>query len=407
MGEPALQWRPLQLKLFSPAHHVDSGGSAAGHGPDMSATPPPLTLRDAFERYRLPRMRKQKAAASTLVAIRQTVTLFERFANDLSNELVAYLIDREPAEWARIVAESVGLVSGSGITSTTSHAQSGQVWDFRQVQNITDDVLESFVDWATASGYSASTVNKHLRNLRAIFRAIGPRETGNPRGRNLIGTVPSVPSEPEERASPKPLTLERLSALYDACRLMEWPAHSAAPASLVWQVYLLLLLTHGYRVEDGRSIRGEHLHLAARCPDPNSPSTNAAGWIDYAPAKTRKHGRRTVLPLHPVVRAHIDRLLAYRGGVLPAYRLLVEMRGRVSTRLAAWHRLRAAAGCEGVDLADFRKTANNAHNATVPGIGEHVLGHAPRGTNATWYTRVEADLIRAMAEFPLIPNGAR
>ena len=136
---------------------------------------------------------------------------------------------------------------------------------------------------------------------------------------------------------------------------------------------------------------------ASRCHYPT-------GWIRYTPAKQRRH-RPTPLVL-PLVApaAKLLRQLYDRPQRLSSPAVFPWPLSRKSLD-AQWDRLTDAAGIRtyaGLDRLAIKHLRSNAatwHESTTPGIGPHVLGHAPRGVTAGHYTQTIPQLVRHFEKF--------
>jgi len=270
------------------------------------------------------------------------------------------------------------------------------------VVEITDATLDEFASRFLADGATTGNLKKVWTNLRHIFRRLSRREIGNPRGlphgTQLLEWVPYLEVVADEPPPPRVMTdPETWSRIYRAARIAAHPQRAQQPAPLVWRAAFVVWANYGLRRSDLVALEwDEHVKFDARCPDPRIDLDNPHGWLVFIPWKTRrKKPQPLMLPLNEITRRHLEAIRGPRSKVF-------QLSARPAT-LHNWRRkIQAVAGIEDpYTFKDFRATCNVAWNRLSRGLGEHVLGHAPRGVNQTHYFRALADLV----EFaPLLPQ---
>lgn len=255
---------------------------------------------------------------------------------------------------------------------------------------VTDAHLLAFRAWLEAAGLAPSTVAKTWRNLRAVFRRLGPRETGNPQGLGLLAACPAFTVPRVQAPRVRILTPAELGGLGQACDVATWP-RSRATAAAAWRALLAVLFVHGLRIGDAVALPPA---AVVRVPElPEQPGlANPSGWLFV---DQRKTGKRYWLPLLPETRGHLDALAR------PDAPYLFPFGGRYDggSFKRAWAEIRERAGLRGLKLHALRATSNMAWEAIRPGLGAWVLGHAQAGINARYYTERTRELVDASGQF--------
>lgn len=318
------------------------------------------TLRDAFESYLLPELDVEQA---TVRQYRRAVALWCDFEADRRVKL------------GKISPDDTGTI-------------------YTCVTDIDDPMLAEFSEWLYLKGMTASTCNKQWRFLRPIFRKLSPRVEKNPRGLGIIDQIPYFPSRRESKPRKLTVPLERLDKLYRGAADMTWPRHDELPPAAAWRALLVLLYNFGPRPwSDGARLPMASIVLQPECPDQDSSIENPCGWLVYEPTKTKRYDRELVLPLNQVSRRHFEPLLSDRESLFTF--------GSATKRFyKEWERLCQLSGVAKFDLKDLRKTCNTQLNKLRPGLGKWFLGHAPQGTNETFYLDVMPQLVAAIHKLP-------
>ncbi len=366
------------------ASPVPISGDSMVAGPATVATefdPADITLRVAYETYLLPSMRRTKADKTTS-SYYTSLGHWEAFH--------------------RSAIEETG--ERGSTTSTPAHAGSKKTYADPPIHQITDELLNEFGEWLMADeppspDLSIGTADKVWKNVRAILRRVGPRESGNPKAVGILDRVPTMDPMSDLADESKldggdgvaDVTDEELSAIYQACEIASWPSQCAA---LQWRTYLVLLAVVGPRVNDAATLRDEHFRTDAKSPVRRSTRQHEHGWLVYLPTKTKSKKRtRLIVPLPLVVRSHVDALLRQRGGQLFSWR---DAKGLQFAQ--EWQRIVDHAGLSHVQRRHLRSSANLrwSRAGVRDDLGKWVLGHAARDVNESHYTAIEQDLIDAV-----------
>lgn len=359
-------------------------------GDDSQPAAPALTLRQAFDRYMRDEISRTRAAA-TLAQYETALRHWERFVAT-QGESLANAVNR--------------LLSVNPAMSTmNTHIQDS-------IHAITDMELARFRDWLEDDGMSTASIRKTWRFLRPLFNRLGPRVPGNPRGVGLISHVPYLNTEsgsvaPQQASigertiagSKRILTIEELDSLYSACTHATWPGGKCPPAACLWRSMLVMWYAYGLRTQDCAQLSWSAVITDRHSPDPDSTATWEHGWLTYVPAKTaRRKSAALVLPLSDVARRHLESIRSERE-------LIFALPNSPNDFYGQWKALLTSAGVRKCQIKDLRKTCNTAYNRIpgLRGIGSWILGHAPRGVNATFYTGVEAELLAAIPQLPYPP----
>lgn len=264
--------------------------------------------------------------------------------------------------------------------------------------DLLDDVLlEEWRDWRLAKPTEPSTVRKELTHLRAILRRAGRRESGNPRGLNLIDLVP-VADAPRVDQSPRRLLSDKeLRQLYAFSHSPVWP--SLDHCEPIWQAIFTLSLTYGIGFAELAQFNAKTwLHPAGASPWRNSSAECPYGWIMFSRAK---NGKQICLPLSARVRQCIDRL--------PGPTLAFN-RHRSGTFHNAFVDICQRSGVD-AHFGAFRKTCNDLWKRApwgndLPGkfdgevLSRYVLGHASKDVNERYYSDYQSAIASVIDYFP-------
>jgi len=264
------------------------------------------------------------------------------------------------------------------------------------IDQISDMTLVKFRDDRRndEGGIAEATVNKDLRGLRRIMRRIGPRCDGNPGGQGLISLVPYcemlVPGEPRKRIA----SANELSALYEACDVATWPNRCGISPPLLWRATIVCLLNWGlntqdlFRLDESSIVPGDGRRGLSR-PD--------RLYLRFVRRKTQRHKPAPIiLPLNETVQRHVASIRRPGGRLFPFPRNTRDIKRQ-------WDVIHAEAGIaleSKIHFQDLRKTCNTYFDMVSPGIGEWILGHAPREVNAKFYLDVEKRILAAVDQFP-------
>lgn len=144
---------------------------------------------------------------------------------------------------------------------------------------------------------SPATVNKELRHLRAVLRV------ANDWG--YLSKVPKFRMVKEPKKLVRYVIPEHFTAIYEGCKAAQFPKNLSIPASDWWQALLVFSYMTGWRISEPLALRREDLDLDA-CEAITRHEDN-------------KGGRDEVVPLHPVVVEHLQRIVSFEPVVFPWY----------------------------------------------------------------------------------------
>ncbi len=262
------------------------------------------------------------------------------------------------------------------------------------VSQITDAMLSEFGRWLMAdipagAGCALSSTETYAKKIRAILKKLGPRETGNPRGANVLAHVPAMDpvrdlAGDDLGESSIDLSDDEIGRIYAACEIATWPDQCPV---LQWQTYIVILAMLGPRVNDAARFQLGQFPIGERSPVRQSPRTHPQGWLDYRQAKTKK---RVIVPLPAIVAIHVTALRRANADRLFGWK---HSRQRPFTH--EWERITAQAGLSHVQRKHFRPTCNLRWTIAAGDreVGAMVLGHAAADVNSKHYMRNEAVLL--------------
>ena len=251
------------------------------------------------------------------------------------------------------------------------------------------------------NGHTASTYNGRICVLREIFHVLADRA-------GLAEDVWSgVRLHADDSHSRRALTVEEVR------RLLEASEKFAEEDGKIWKALFLLGIYTGMRLGDCCTLNWKNVDLTT-------------GVIQIIPRKTKRHakGHPVTIPIHPVLKATLERLLALRQSasegtlsdfVLPTIATMYgAARWRVSEQLA---RIFKSAGIgmqvkiEGRDRlateASFHSLRHTfvslAANAGVPlSVIASIVGHTSTAMTRHYYHENEAALRSAVDSIPTL-----
>lgn len=231
---------------------------------------------------------------------------------------------------------------------------------------VTDDTLRKFRDDLLATGAKISTVRKTWRQLRPIFRRVGPRHDRNPQGAELLEKLPylKLPEEPEK--APRDVSNSELSRVWESCSVASWPCHDGIPPAARWRALIAVFYNCGPRTQDVVRLRWQDIDFKAKL-------------LTFTTRKT-KRGQR--IPMNSVLIAHLE---AIKGNALAKDKLFPGF-GRRVRLYETWKLIQQAAGIEKpIEFRDLRETCNTRYRRFGADVACVVLGHKARGVNERYY----------------------
>ncbi|TWU67274.1 hypothetical protein V7x_28480 [Crateriforma conspicua] len=274
--------------------------------------------------------------------------------------------------------------------------------------------------WQSAevdAGLSPSTINVHWTRIRAVLRRAGPPERGNPQGLGIIARIPYLRPLPRPKPRPKAIPIDTIDAIYRfGCVDMPWPpATDGIGPGARWQCWIVCAYNWAMRTRDLLPLRWSSIHDDPRSLDPDSDNESPHGWVCWVPKKTKAvKPDPLILPINATVRAHLESIRTDSEFVFGRDMARVSndrLYGRADRPGSGlWPLLRDLAathvdgGIRPFEIKALRSTANTAYKRLHPKLGEHVLGHAPRGVNDMFYTQWESDVIDYVAKLPQPPS---
>lgn len=257
------------------------------------------------------------------------------------------------------------------------------------IGQIDDATAAEFRATMLKSGLSPRTINSTWGTVRMILRFVGPRETGNPRGRGIISQVPQMKPCKESRPLPRRLALGDLDAVYRACDGAKYPSRTGGvPAVAWWRSLLVLAYFTGLRKSDLLALRRDQFDLQR-------------GLLSFRAQKT---GKAAHFPLHPVVVQHLaaiwqpERELVFQG-----------MRSRCGRLYEYLREIQQRAGLlETFGLHDIRRTAASEINRVARGMAPVFLQHVAEDVSGQFYLNATDELEEAIGKmrFPEAFHGS-
>ncbi|MBM4090977.1 MAG: hypothetical protein FJ276_16375 [Planctomycetes bacterium] len=173
------------------------------------------------------------------------------------------------------------------------HAQ--RILDPRDVSDITRQSLTRYAAERIKAGVSKATVNKELRTVRAFLREAARRR--------YIARAPEIPFLKESTKIPSYVSPEVFSRLYAACDAATEPHEQGFTAGDWWRAYLVFLYLTGWRAWEPLSLTKEDIDWQ-KCHA-------------FLKAEHNKGDRDEVVPLHPLVIDHLEKIKSFGHAVLP------------------------------------------------------------------------------------------
>jgi len=334
-----------------------------------------LTIREVFERHKLPELTTRGRARATLAEYRCHLARWE--------------------EWA----------ANYWITNPV-------------VQDVKRAELEAFRVWlGKRPKASARTVNKHLGTIECLLATAAEHW--------LIDRAPKLEPLSASKAGRKLyLSYDQLSRLYQACGVAEWPKRRKSGGNLSygpaagWRALIVLLFNYGARTQEFVAYRRTELPALTWRQvswDEESPADAGQcrcrfGWMWYTPAKQKRaKPDPLVLPLNEVAAGHLRSLATPLGAreELPVF----DWPWSPKELYGQWQAIVDAAGVrpkksldgsedDEYSLKHLRKTCATWHQQHSPGVAPLILGHAKRSVSDEHYVAAEGQILRAVLGLP-------
>lgn len=312
------------------------------------------TLREAFERVTLPVLQRRRRSASTIAKYVKAVWYWE----------LAYPHDPPICE----------------ITA-----------------DLLDELPGTLLEPGRRLGITTNTAaNQQQMYAEAILRSCGPRN-GRRGGAGILDQFPVGERLPVQAPTKRRRFIddEDWNRLYLACGKLTTPRDwtISIPFALASRVMLVLLYNCGPRRNEAMSLPTSSVIRTIEHPDDEIDVRSPHGWLSYHTPKTRsrKGGLPLTIPICETLRRHLDAIDGSRSRLFP--------HGSHPSTWRSWlRRLEMLAKTEShCTFQDMRKTANRGIRR-VGGreVSMFVLGHQPRGVNATWYDDLTEDAVAAV-----------
>lgn len=272
---------------------------------------------------------------------------------------------------------------------------------------LTAEDWAAFLGWVQSEAESAGdgnvgrTFNKYRGEISAVLRWLVDEEQ--------LSALPRLPAKQEQRTVAGAYYLERgeLSRVYWQTYNLKnprgWP--HVATIGAMWRAALVMFYAYGLDTHALFYCRGketlcwEHILDAPRAPGRVAKVRCKYGWIRWQRQKT---GRLLLLPVHPIVRAHLesirpsqwspgDRVFGVAGRSKPN-----EVFRELISRAGLEDKLDAETGdTQPYVLKDLRKTCATAHGAVR---GRLILGHADGTITEKHYANQLPEVLAAVRE---------
>ncbi len=163
------------------------------------------------------------------------------------------------------------------------------------VSDIDRQSLTRFTAARLRGGAGKATVNKDLRQLRAFLRESAKRK--------YIARCPDIPFLKEPGKVPTYVEPEVFATLYAACGTAVEPVEQGYSAEQWWQAYLVFLYLTGWRAMEPLSLTKEDIDWERQRV--------------FLRAENNKGDRDEVVPLHPLILAHLEQIKSFGPHLLP------------------------------------------------------------------------------------------
>lgn len=264
---------------------------------------------------------------------------------------------------------------------------------------------ETFVEFRDAlrhdtsqglQGRSKATVARNLRQLTTIFRMFGPRTDSNKGGKGLLKIIPHCRSFKVGERDWRYVSLEDLDAVFRAASIAVWPRTPDAP--LIWRGKFAWLSFYGTNPCD--MYAAEWSQITYGDGSKKMPRRDRR-YLTFTRDKTEEDKPALTVPI-PERLWNVLRPLRSIGSdrIFPCSATNTRDRNKQRDEILD------EAGIppeRRFTFADLRPTTNTRLNDIIPGVGEAVLGHAPRGVNSKFYDLWAGRMLDALDRLPVPP----
>jgi integrase len=260
------------------------------------------------------------------------------------------------------------------------------------VRSIAPHEIQAFVDNDAKAGKSSATVATNAKVVRAVFNSA---LRGGLIERNPVGMVEVEEVVHEER---EPFTLPEVRLLL---------AYLEENQQSDWTTAVLIGFYVGLRLGDTVNLRWDNIDLAAKT-------------LSIVPQKTARKKKKLLVPLHPALLAHFDRLASTDAAQLSLF-VCPKLAGKpIAGRAGLSAEFIAIARAAGIDLKLTDRTGTSGHSfvkksfhslrhtfnselgnkGVAPDLRAKLSGHASERMNRRYTHLEQRTLRRAVAKLP-------
>jgi integrase/transposase len=244
------------------------------------------------------------------------------------------------------------------------------------------DALAALPGIKPGSRMQPETIADYLRFVQTLLDKAGPPGYRNRDAVGLIERPPYIKPPKIVRKVPKTVSLETLSAVYDAAACMERPIIEGVKPPAWWKALLVTAYNTGLRLGTLRKLRFE--------------------WIDWQaqrlviPGAALKNRIGQVVPLNETVVRHLDAIRSSRPLVFP----WPHVKRHFFREL---HRLQTVAGvpkAQHFGTHDLRRTLATMLWGVSPQAAQAALGHQSLAITRTHYAATSGIVAQAIRDLP-------
>ena len=267
------------------------------------------------------------------------------------------------------------------VADRTSRTYRGDIRHFVRVvgdpavSEVTAETFTRYRTLALAQSLSPETIESRINTICTILRYAC----------NHLKSISVVPSRGRrlkvKRKPPVMPTVEQVGAIYNAADCARWPDKLHVPAEVFWRCWIATAYFTGLRLEDLMfNLRWEQF-------------TDQGLFIT-----ARKTGRDHAIPVHPVLRRHLDQIHTSAGdGRVFSIKKCKKQILREMRRMS-----KAAGVAPGVTTKQLRRVACTQWERAKSGAGSLLLGHSLGVTQ--YYLGVIPELLVDASEKLILPE---